>query len=55
MAEEIVVTEAMRKAVRAEECRLQGRHDFDIVVSMEGEPTIVHCARCGEHWNVEER
>lgn len=47
---EVVVTDEMRRAVRAEQCRFG--HSFDHIVTGAGELLRVLCANCGKSWNV---
>jgi hypothetical protein len=49
--EDLVVTDAMRRAVRREECDVGG-HTFDVMTTDDGSPIILKCARCGRGWNV---
>lgn len=49
-AEELVVTPAMRNAVRREGCKLNG-HSYDVITSFgSAEPSFVICANCGVSW-----
>lgn len=49
--DKIVVTEAMRRAVYADDCLLDG-HQYDIIISLDGEPANLVCRRCGATWHV---
>lgn len=52
--ENIVVTDAVRRAVNREDCQIGG-HAFDVVVDIIGIPVSVICGRCGEHWQIAAR
>lgn len=48
----IEITDEMRRAAAAKECRQLG-HDFDEVVEMAtGDPVRLLCARCDRSWHV---
>jgi hypothetical protein len=49
--EDLVVTNAMRQAVRREECDMGG-HTFDVITGSDGVPLTLVCGRCGQGWNV---
>lgn len=53
IGDDLIVTDAMREAVRREECSLGG-HDFNVIVNAGDDPTAVVCARCGRTWHVRE-
>lgn len=47
----IIVTDEMRRAVRAEACVVG--HSFEVIVSLEAGPVRVVCTNCGRYWNVQ--
>ena len=51
-AQKLVVTDAMRLAVKAEQCSLRG-HSFDTVVEGLGNPVLVICTQCERSWAVQ--
>jgi len=49
---EIVVTDEMRRAVYADECKVNG-HRFEIIVTLDSlDPSSLICGRCGKVWQV---
>jgi hypothetical protein len=49
--DKIVVTEAMRRAVYADECLHDG-HLYDVIIEYSGEPVRLNCQRCELSWHV---
>lgn len=50
--DDIVVTDAMRRAVNREACMANGHHLDLVFLYTRAEPAAVVCDRCGDRWNV---
>lgn len=53
-AETLVVTDAMRRAVRTEQCAFDGHSLDTIVEGMTGVPVLVVCSHCERSWAVKQ-